>query len=68
VTTARLTEVTPAALQIPDAARYVGMSESAFRALKRDGGVTYRYLNNRPVVLVSDLDALLASAPTERAS
>lgn len=62
----RLSEVSPAALTVPDAARYLGMSESALRALQRNGDVEFVYLTSHPVVRVSDLDALLASAPTSR--
>lgn len=66
--TAHLTEVSPAALTVPDAARYLGMSETALRAKQRNGDIEFRYITSHPVVLVADLDALLASAPTERAS
>lgn len=66
--TARLAEVTPAALTVPDAARYLGISESAMRAKIREGEVTPRYLTSHPVVPVAELDALLLAAPTERRS
>lgn len=61
---AKLTDVSPAALPVPEAARYLGMSESAFRALHREGEIDFVYLTSHPVVRVADLDVLLASAPT----
>lgn len=65
---ATLTEVTPVALTVPDAARYLGISETALRAKQRNGDIEFRYITSHPVVLVADLDALIAAAPTERAS
>lgn len=62
---AKLTEITPAALTVPDAARYLGMSETALRAKIRNGDIELHYLTSHPVVKVADLDALLDAAPTE---
>jgi hypothetical protein len=64
----KLADVPPAALVVADAARYLGISETALRARQRNGDIEFRYLTSHPVVLVADLDALLAAAPTERAS
>jgi hypothetical protein len=64
----KLADVPPAALAVADAARYLGISETALRARQRNGDIEFRYLTSHPVVLVADLDALLAAAPTERAS
>lgn len=66
--TAKLTEVSPAALTVPDAARYLGISESALRQKARVGDIDFRYITSHPVVLVADLDALLVAAPTERSA
>lgn len=65
---AKLTEITPAALTIPDAARYLGMSESALNALIRNGDIEKRYITSHPVIRVADLDALLEAAPTSRSA
>lgn len=65
---AKLAEVKPAMLPVAEAARYLGISESALRALKRNGDIEFRYLTSHPTVLVADLDALAANAPTQQRS
>lgn len=62
----KLTDVSPAALTVADAARYLGISETALRAKAAQGDIEFRYLTSHPVVRVVDLDALLESAPTSR--
>lgn len=66
--TARLTEVSPAALPLTEAAQYLGVSKRTLQALHANGDIEFTYITSHPVVKVADLDALLASAPTERAS
>lgn len=64
--TARLAEVAPAALNLDDAARYLGISKRTLQIKIRDGEVPAHYLTSHPVLRVADLDALLDAAPTER--
>lgn len=64
----KLTDVSPAALTVADAARYLGISETALRAKQRDGDIDFVYLTSHPVVRIADLDALLESAPTRRSA
>lgn len=66
VVEATLTDIRPAALTVPDAARYLGMSETALRGKIRDGDLELHYITSHPVIRVADLDALLDAAPTDR--
>ena len=68
MTTVGVTEIQPALLKIIDAARYLGMSDSAFRALIRDGEVEVVKLPHADrAVRRADLDALVERF-AERAS
>lgn len=54
------------ALNLDHAAEYLDISKRALRRLVDSGEITARYPNSRPVIAVRELDAWLASAPTER--
>lgn len=64
--TAKLAEITPAVLSLPDAARYLGISVRTLQAMKQQGDIQFVYITSHPGVKVADLDALVEQAPTSR--
>jgi excisionase family DNA binding protein len=55
------TQPLPAAMRIPDAARYVGLSGSMVKKLIRQGKVSSVTIGRTRLVLVSSLNALLGA-------
>lgn len=53
---------------VADAAAAVGVSPDVIRRAVRNGDIPVHYPTSRPVILRDDLEAWLASTPTERAS
>lgn len=53
---------------VADAAAATGVSPDVIRRAVRNGDIPVHYPTSRPVILRADLEAWLASTPTERAS
>ena len=52
-------DIEPMALQIPDAARYIGAGRNTIYNLAKDGRLRIIKVRNRSVILRSELEAIL---------
>lgn len=54
------------AYSIPDAAKQLGIGVSMLRQMITKSEIVARYIGSKPVIAHEDLEAFLASRPTER--
>lgn len=60
-----MTQDSPKAYTIQDAADLAGVSKEVIRAHIKRGNLTARYPSTRPVILAAELDEWLTNLPTD---